>query len=174
MENSTSMAEHSKTAGHYVIRFDSTDNDSMMVYARVKAKAVPNFPDATYMLTYSFFEPNKYPYTALGAEDTSIYYDYSKKYVTFKVKTIEPNDQFRILSYLYTIYISKDQNSVKAAVQCETANVYTQSVRVGPNDAATTDWISFEVNNSDIKNIMGKDTKYYFVAVSCIVQVIDA
>lgn len=59
-----------------------------MVFARIKAKNVTGAPDATYILTYSFFEPNKYPYAALGAEDTSIYYDYSKKFVTFKVKTI--------------------------------------------------------------------------------------
>lgn len=59
-------------------------------------------------------------------------------------------------------------------MQCETVSVFTQSIRVGPNDAVSTDYVSFEISNEDIKKVMGRDTKYYYVSVSCAVQVVDA
>jgi hypothetical protein len=52
-------------------------------------------------------------------------------------------------------------------VQCGTINVFSREIVVGPNDAASTEYISFEVSKNDIKSAVGKESTYFYVTVSC-------
>jgi hypothetical protein len=107
VDNVTSIAEHSKTAGHYVIRLDPTEKDSNVFFARIKAKNTSSTPDATYIFTYNFFEQDKYPFSIIGQDNTDIRYDFGKKSVTFTVKAIEHGNQVKIISSKYKIFIAK-------------------------------------------------------------------
>lgn len=118
IDDEVSIAEHSKTAGHYVIRLDPTDKDSNMFFAQTQVRNRSRMQDATYILSYSFFEPSRYPYSALGASNTNIHYEFGKQSVTFTVNAVEADSLFRIQSYLYKLYIAKDFNNLRTAVQC--------------------------------------------------------
>jgi hypothetical protein len=88
VDNGSNLAEHAKTAGHYVVRLDPSETNSSMYFARVQVKNVRYVPNATFLFRYCAFDPKRFVYSALGADDYHIEYNYKKNKISFRMKTV--------------------------------------------------------------------------------------
>ena len=69
--NESVGAEHSKTAGHYVIKLSPSTNSSLQ-FARILSSSL----NAVFVLRYSYFPESKYPFSDLTLSEKSIKYDF--------------------------------------------------------------------------------------------------
>ena len=75
MANESSGVEHSKTAGHYVIKLPSNE-DSDLQFARIKPQGSKTSPNAVFVFRYSYFSTEKYPFGALSVQENSLKYHF--------------------------------------------------------------------------------------------------
>ena len=174
IDSKASIAEHSKTAGHYVVRLDSADVPYSMMFSRVAVKNTRTNPNATFLFRYSFFKGDQYPYAALGPDTSHIAYQFADDKIHFTVDHIKANSFYNVVSYKYMLFASKSPADLKQAVQCGTTVVYSTIVNVSPNEALDLTTITFEISRDTAESIVDPETDYLYISASCWVEVVDS
>lgn len=89
------MAEHSKTAGHYVVQLHQSTAIGSMFFAQVKPHASKTLADQISILyRYSTFHEHYFPYRSLGAADYSLRYHSGEGKVTISFEAIGATNNY--------------------------------------------------------------------------------
>lgn len=174
VDSKASIAEHSKTAGHYVVKLDSADVPYSMMFSRIKVKNTRYSPNATFLFRYSFFKPEQYPYSYIGPSTTHIGYKFLTDKVQFTVDHIKASSVYNVASYKYMLFASRSASHLKEAVQCGTTVVFSQTITVSPNEAVDLEELTFEVSRDELEAMVDPQTDYLFVGATCWVEVVDS
>lgn len=85
---------------------------------------------AKYLPKYSFYEGESSPYSAMAVADAQITYEIDGEEMLFTVRSVNMGGE-SVERFDYRVYVAKDANTLKSAVQCETSmQVLTQNVKV--------------------------------------------
>jgi hypothetical protein len=100
------------------VRLDNQDVPYSMLFSRVRVKNIRYDPNATFLFRYSFYNPEQYPYSAIGPDNTQVSYQFKDGNVQFTISAIQANSYYRIMSYKYTLFAARSAKDLKEAVQC--------------------------------------------------------
>lgn len=117
------------------MKLDTADVPYSMMFSRVRVKNTRYNPNASFLFRYSFFRPDQYPYSALGPDSTHISYQYINDRIQFKIDHVKASSAYNVVSYKYLLFASNNPSYIKAATQCGTVSIYTNSIMMSTNEA---------------------------------------